>query len=299
MALGYEGWVKLGNTYVLGTGASAPRARVRLDSTSGYGGKINSPVTQIGIGAPHNYDWIMWDGSLNFDVSHGIWDDELHDWPFDRQSSKSVIFSSRKENVQSFDEVWFNSISLSASEDSPVDGSLGFTAIERSAYTFGETYISNKFGNLPDDGTGDQTPLCTLLSGFPPPLNGAPESQKQYNPVPYWFTRIEAEGSPWEFLSWDLQIAQPVETFFGCNHSGGADPGVQEPLFLATGPMTVTLSGTIMQDVLVDDLDDMLILIADRGIMLKRLELQNQSDDVQSGESLVIQNVEYEAYEIE
>ena len=77
MALGYEGYVKLDDIYVLGTGTSVPRARVRLDSTSGYGGKIKTPVEEIGIGSPHNYDWLLWDGSVSFEVTKEIWTSTL------------------------------------------------------------------------------------------------------------------------------------------------------------------------------------------------------------------------------
>jgi len=291
MALGYEGYIKLGGLYVLGTGTSVPRDRPRIDSSSGYGGAIkeNDPTgaleSEIGIGTPHNYDWLMYDGSVSFEVSRDVWADVLWEWPFDRQSSKELLFASRKDNVQQFDEIFFNSIQLSAAEDGAVDGSLGFVSIQRNTYTFGSSYIDNKFG----DGL-----LCPLDPDMPKPLN----ADLDQSPVPYWNTRVLVDSVQWDFLDWSLNISQPVEVFYGCTHSGGADPGVQEPLFLACGPMQITLSGTIMENVLIDAPTQIEIFIDDKSIIMKRIERQSSDDDVQNGDGLVIQNVEFEAFEI-
>jgi len=300
MALGYEGFVKLGTHYVLGTGASAPRTRPRLDSSSGYGGRIKTPVAEIGIGTPHNYDYITYSGSVSFDVSRDVWKDELKAWLFDRQAPKEILFSSRDGNVQFFEKAYFTGISLSASEGNAVDGTVSFVAPARTTYTFGSDYVdptispaaraailtSVKFG---------QGLLCPLDSAMPPPLNTSPKNR---NPVPYWNTQIWMDGSKWYFLTWSLDFSQDIPFFYGCEHAGGADPGPQEPVELAAGPMTIKLTGDLMNDVIVDDVADANVYIADEDINLKRVELQNQSDDVQSGDSLVVQAVEYEAFEI-
>jgi len=285
MALGYEGYIKLDGKYVLGTGTSVPRTRVRLDSGSGYGGQIYSPVDEIGIGSPHIYDWLMWDGSVSFEVTKEIWTSTLRAWPFNRQASRELLFSSRKDNIQQFDEIFFNSISVSASEGSAVDGSVGFTAIQRDSYVFGSEYIDNKFG---------EGLLCPI-NDFPEQLNRDTNNA----PVPFWNTYIEIENDPADFIDWTLDISQPVETFFGCTHGGGADPGVQEPLFLAVGPMDVRLIGTLMTDILIDDPFSIVIFLADESITLRRAERQSSDDDVQNGESFVVQNVEYAAFEID
>jgi hypothetical protein len=282
MALGYEGYIQLDGSYVLGTGTSVPRARARIDSTSGYGGNIQN--ADMGIGSPHNYDWLMWDGSVSFEVSQDLWSSTLKTWPFDRQTSKSLTFSSRKDNVQQFDDIFFNSISVSAAEGSAVDGSVGFTAIERTSYSFGSDYIGNKFG---------EGLLCPV-GGFPEQLNGSPNN----NPVPFWNTQVYVDGTPGDFLDWSLDITQPVETFFGCTGGGGADPGPQEPIFLACGPLEVRLSGTLMKDILVDSPSSVVINVAGSSITLSVAERQSSDDDVQSGESFVVQNVEYEAFAI-
>jgi len=289
MALGYEGYIKLDDNFVLGTGTSVPRARARLDSISGYGGQIKTPVAEIGIGSPHNYDWLLWDGSISFEVTREIWLETLRQWPFDRQVSRELLFSSRKDNVQQFDEIFFNSISVSAAEGSAVDGSVGFTSIQRDGYTFGSDYISNKMGEE----------LICPISLFPEQLNIPVGGLDNINPVPYWDTGIEIDSVAGDFLDWTLDTSQPVETFFGCTHVGGADPGVQEPLFLAVGPMAVRLTGTLMTDILVDEPTTIVISVADSSITFNRSERQSSDDDVQTAESFVVQNVEYEAYEIE
>ncbi len=302
MGLGYEGWVKIGDTYALGTGTAVSRAQVRLESASGYGGQIKTPKSEIGIGFPFNYDWETYDGTLNYEVTKALFRDELRPWMFDRQSAGDIEFSSRLSNDQAFSLAYWNNMSFSASEGGVVDGSLGFVGIERDSYGYGGTYINNKEGNSPDD-PGNDTALCPDI-GFPPQLNATANE----NPVPYWNTAIQISGSAnnIEFISWSMDLSQEVVKFFGCFHQGGVDPGAQEPRYVAVGPMTVVFSGAFMagfgspapSGFLGDTLTELKVLISDEWLKLKRLELNSESDDVQSPESLVPLTVEYAAYEI-
>lgn len=304
MALGYEGLIKLGDYYVLGTGSSVPRTRIRLESAAGYGGKIGTPPlnpdeTEIGIGAPFNYDWSQVDGSINFDMTSDVWSNEIKSWLFDRQSFKQIILSSRNANVQQYDTCFFNNMSISTSDGAGVDGSVGFVALEQNDYTWGSLYKDNRRGN---------DAICTDAN-FPDPLN--PNANKNKNPVPYWMTNVWVTVPSFaavkkNFITWSLDFSQEVVKFFGCNDNGsGTDPLAQLPLFVAVGPMTATFSGSYMESFtggtngfLGDHLTQIEVDIAGTSIKLLRCEANSESDDVQTGDSMVPLTVEYAAYEI-
>ena len=306
MALGYEGVIRLGSTYALGTGASVPRARVRMESSSGYGGTIKDLGT-TGIGLPHNYDWEQHDGSLNFDVTSALITSELKPWLLNRQLAKTVEFKSRKDNDQLYTgNCYWNNISFDAGEGSAVTGSVGFVSLARSNYTWGAAYKNNKtgMGLLPCSG-----------GSFPEPLNSG--LSPNVIPVPFWNSRIVVTphlgvAAPVHFLTWSLNFSQDVVKFFGCTGSGLANETTPiEPQYLAVGPMTVTFTGTYMQasegfsglsgysgGYLGDNLDTLEVTIGGVPIRLNRLEATTEQDDVQTGDSFVPLSVEYVAYEI-
>lgn len=301
MALGYEGYIKVGGKYALGTGTSVPRARVRMDSSSGYGGaiKANVPVgktvAEIGIGAPRTYDWETHDGSVNFELNRDFWINPLNVWVFDRQSPKEVYFVSRDENVQQYTRSFWNSISLSTSDGASVDGSVGFVAVERTSYAYGvqgvEGFSDNKEG---------QGVMCPVGSPpFPPPLN---PSLLNRNPIPFWNTKFVVAVATVQFVNWSLDFAQDVVKFFASIDAATApnDPGPMEPEYLAVGPMTVTFSGAYMlEDPLDDAIADASLWLADQEFKMQLLEKQSISDDVQTGDSTVPLMVEYAVYGID
>lgn len=290
MALGYEGYIKVGGQYALGTGTSVPRAQVRLDSSSGFGGEIKTPISDIGIGAPRTYDWEQNNGSVSFELYRDFWTTVIYPWIFDRQTNKQIYFVSRNGNIQQFDYAFWNSISISASENSVVDGSIGFNTIERTNYTYGvqglQGYIENK------DGYGLFCPPAT----FPSPLN---PSGTNRNPLPYWKTRFEILSVVIPFINWSLDFSQDIVEFFTCGHTGGGDPGPKEPFYLAAGPMKVTFSGAYMlNDVLADSIASASLFLDNLEFKMGLLEKQNISDDVQGGDSLVPLTVDYEVFSL-
>jgi len=307
MALGYEGLIKIDIYTALGTGSAVPRSRARLESSSGYGGQIKDDTTpgdysKIGIGAPYNYDWTSYDGSLNFELDKAVFQGALKPWLFDRQSSKTVLIRSRYGNVQQYAAYW-NSISIGASDGAACDGSVAFVALVPSAsYVWGSDYISNKKG---------YSLFCpSPAMGVPPPLNKS--TMKNQYPVPFWNTQVwvtpaGGSASKHNFITWNVTFSQEIVKFFGCTQIAAtpADLGALEPLYLAAGPMTVIFSGSYMEDFpgsnafLGDILDELDVYVDSVPIRLKRLELNTESDDVQTGVSLVPLTVEYVAYELD
>lgn len=288
MALGYEGHIKVGSTYVLGTGSSVPRNRNRMEASSAYGGTINGSDRAIGL--PRNYDWEVFDGAVNFEMTAGLFTSELKPWLFDRQSAREIFFAPRESAQQQFTKSFFSSISISASDGGLVDGSVGFVALDRDTYAYGSKYIDNKEG----DGL-----LCGS-SGFPDPLNETPLNQR---PVPFWNTKVTLAGADYEFITWSLEVSQEVVKFFACE----GNTTVQEPKYLAVGPMSITLSGSMMADFPdasaplafpADELASASVEVAGNALNMTLLESQTESDDVQAGDSMTPLNIEYAVYGI-
>jgi hypothetical protein len=294
VGLGYEGWVKVGENYALGTGMSVPRDRPRLDSSAGYGGQVFTPPDKMGIGLPHNYDYESHDGSLNFEVDMAFYRNVIIDWLFDRQSSKEVLFSTRAGNSQYHESTWLRSINVSASADAALDGSLQFDSIGRS-YTYGN-FFPYKMGNSPDD-PGVNT-LLNPDSGFPYQLN--PEGHSLV-PVPFWNTSIQVNGDDVEFTTWTMSFSQDVVKFFACEHNTSP----QTPKYLAVGPMTVVFSGSyINQTFFSDSLDVIRVTVGNPSIDYERLNLKRcaqntYQDDLQSPDGVTVLDMEYTVYEIE
>jgi len=299
MGLGYEGWIKLDDTFALGTGMSVPRARSRLESSAGYGGQIESPVAEIGIGQPFTYDWDIFDGNASFDVNELLWD-ELINWVFHRQTAKEVKFSTRSTGVQRFERAFWNSININANDGSQVDGSVSFVAIDRDEYVYGREYPEGKEGN--DEGGADQTLLCPLALGMGAPLNPAGVGTSNLNPIPYWNTFIEIAGNTIEFINWSLSFSQDVVKFFECGFdvSTGVPTAAVEPKYLAVGPMTVSFSGNyMMRDTFLGD--EIVLANAHMGtkvLELRRMEASTESDDLPGQDSLVPLAVDYSIYEL-
>ena len=293
MALGYEGYIKIGGVYVLGTGTAVPRARTRLDSSSGYGGRVSTPVAEIGIGAPRIYDWEVFDGSLSFEMTKDIFL-LLKSWVLARDTQNDILFASRMNAEQKFTETFWNSISISAGEGSALEGSLGFVAMDRDNYSYGTQGIQGYFDNK----TGHSL-LCPLASGMPEPLNPGASNG---NPIPFWNTSIVLGGDSYDFITWTLDFSQEVVKFFSCNHTVGP----QAPRYVGVGPMTVTLSGTWMwidptkpASFPVESIATAVVNVADVSMSFGKLEMTTISDDVQSPDSTTPVSMEYAIYEVE
>lgn len=262
--LGYEGYIKIGGDWVLGTGSSVPKERPRIDSASGYGGTIAGSGT-IGIGMPHMYDWTAWDGKVDFDLTKAVFD-TLMAWTKARSTTKEILFSSRSSNEQKFDTAYWTNISISASEGAMTSGTLGFLAENRTTYTYGTDTISQ-------NGTTDAAVMAL-------------------EPIPYWFTAI---GS-YKFIEWSLDFSQSVVKFFSCQNKAGP----QGPAHIGIGPMTISLTGSYIQGggEFADTVASLVVTVAGSTVTLKNVQLQNISDDVRTRNTLTPISMDAAVYEL-
>jgi len=291
MAVGYEGYVTLRVDAVedvaLGTGGAVPKARQRIESSSGYGGKIKTPVSETGIGLPRNYDWVVWDGSMDMDVHEDFLTNQLKAWIFDRQKGARAHYQTREGNEQRFNHCYWNNISLSAAEGAALTASVGFVAMERDSYARGGDYVNNK--------TGVQG-WCSGATGmqFPDPLNS---DYGNVVPIPFWKTFVEIDGSLVEMTTWTLDFSQEVVKFFGCENNST----VQEPKYVGVGPMTVTFTGDYM---FVDTatfaspetLGTLYVTMGGEQIKLEDLEQTTDTDSLQGQDAITPVSLEYAAY---
>jgi len=292
MAMGYEGMARLQmdviESLALCTGASVPRVRPKMESSAAYGGQIRLPVGEIGIGAPETYDLETYDGSMEVELTEDFFSNQLKPWIFNRQKAGNVFIQTRADGAQSFSTCYWNSINIAASDSSAVSAGLGFVALKRDAYNFGGGYIANK--------NQDPSVFCgTVPYNVPSPLNSG---NSQLSPIPYWNTSVDIAGVDVEFITWTLDISQDVVKFFSCENN--ANP--VEPRFVGVGPMTITFSGDFMfldsppNFLIPDYLSALTLTIGNTTLKLEDLELQTDTDAIQSPESLVPIALEYSAY---
>jgi len=308
MALGYEAIVRMqlqvsplpDETIVLCTGTGIPRNRNRIVSSSGYGGIIGDAgggdYSDMGMNSPFNYDWEVYDGSINFDLHRTLWEDQLEPWIFNRQNRCVIELNQRFGDRQQFQYCFWNSISLTAAEDALINGSVGFVAIDRENSLYAQENYEDNVRGYVDGGSG-----LGMFNDLPETLN-----RDKFNvPVPSWVTRlfIDDNSAFADFSNWTLNFSQDVVKFFTCEHN--ANP--QEPSFIAVGPMSAELnceyvfvSGT-PQFTAPDEIDELDIHLFGDGpsIKLKRLELDTVSDDVPGQDAPVPLAASYLIYELD
>jgi hypothetical protein len=295
MAVGYEGYVTIDDNTTpvqipfLCTGANIPQAQVRLDEDAGYGGLLNntpSSVYNMAIGSPHIYDWPTNDGSLNFELNANFLAKVIKPWAFKRQSAKKISLYPRNGSSEIYNQCYWNSISLTASEGAFVTGSIGVVAVQRDTFIFEDQYIANKKGNVTLTDLG--------VSGNIPALN--PAAHYDLNPIPFWKTKVTFDSVDYKFISWTVTLSQDIVKFFVCE--GNVNPVA--PKFLGAGVMTCDFTGEfiILEETgsIPDTIGTLEITIGNSSFVLGEAELQNDDDDVKGASEAKTTAVDYSVY---
>lgn len=198
--LGYEGYAKIGGVTVLVTSASTSINRNRLDSGGAYGASYLSA-----IGAPHIYDYPIFEGNISFEVHSGI-TDFIKARVRDRKVPFSFNLYTGAEGNQFISNSYWTSLSIGASTDSPVVCTIAFTATLRDSYQLPSGYFGNKEGvmSLSDFQSTDEL-----------------DSADNTSPYPFWSTTISGLS---QVATWSVGLTQNFQPFFGCFGNNTEDP---------------------------------------------------------------------------
>ena len=222
--LGYEGYGRIKGATVLCTSGEIRLDRARIDSSAVYGGAregANAPV-----GGIHFYDWPNVTGEISFDVTPASLS-VLREICLARDTPFPVEINTRRNGKSSVEKAWWNSVTLSASEDSPVTASVSFTAISRDEFTSGDFagHWSNVNGLLGSN--------CNGFSGLGP-LN---PSQGNNAPIPFWRTSVEGTEN---VRRWTVSLSQDVVRFMACQNISGQS--ASSPFLFGVGVMNGTFT---------------------------------------------------------
>ena len=216
--LGYEGYAKIGGVTVLVTSASTSINRNRLDSGGAYGASYRNA-----IGAPHIYDYPIFEGNISFEVHSAI-------VPFikDRVTDRKVPFSfnlyTGAEGNQFITNSYWTSLSIGASTDSPVVCTIAFMATLRDSYRLPSGYFGNKYGRM-------------SLSDFQ--STDELDSAQNTSPYPFWSTSVSGLS---QVATWSVGLTQNFQPFFGCFGNNTEDP--TNPRYLGIGVLNGQLDYT-------------------------------------------------------
>lgn len=201
--LGYEGYAKIGGVAVLVTASGTSINRNRLDSGGVYGASYSNA-----IGAPHIYDYPIFEGNISFEVHSGI-------VPFlkARVSDRKLPFAfhlyTGSQGYQLVENAYWTSLSVGASTDSPVVCTLAFTATLRDSYQLPSGYFSNNDGIM---SLGDFESTNEL------------QTENNTSPYPFWNTTV---GGVNQVATWSIGLTQSFLPIFGCPGEITEDP--QDP----------------------------------------------------------------------
>lgn len=275
MGVGYEGAAYLAGEPILCTGASVPRSRQIIESSSGYGGRIDLPVAEIGIGSPHAYDWSEYSGSLDFEVHNQLISNQLKPWLFHRQNSKRIYLYPRLGSYQNFEECYWTSLDLGTAPNSQVTGSVGFFAMDRDDYELEDDYIGDVRGREDWDFHTKEI-------------------------IPFWKTTVSFTGaaSSYQIIDWKLSFSQDIQKIFLCKYN--TDPIA--PTYIGIGLMTATLDVTVAvlntTVTILDTLPSAVVTIDTNTLNLAELELTTATDAIEGNDSMEPISLNYNIYQL-
>ena len=283
MALSYMGYAMLDGYQFLATSVSMPENVNRIDSSSGWGG--DGTGATHGIKIPRAYDWSSNEGSIGYDISQGF-GSILRGWVTQRMNSKSLFFVPTEGGQQTFNELYWTSISVGASEGGLVAGDISVMSVFRDAETVGSQYIGNRVGNRG----------CAAF-GTIPSLNAG---NANLCPVPFWKSTVVggATGGN-EVMSWSLTCTQEISKIFACEAAHSAQP----PKILGFGPMIVELQMEVFipsggSFTFVPETSCVVNLGEGTLFALGQMELQSHAQDLKGQSDISTATVTYQVFQL-
>lgn len=207
--LGYETYVTINNIVGLTTSADISLDRSRIESGAIYGGSIET-LSSIPLQQSHYYDWSGVTANITVDLTEDFLT-MIKNMINHRNTPIDFHMYSRVNGEKQIKNAWWNSISISANEDSLITATISFMAIERDLYDIGkfEDYWLNENGLI----------NCATI---PDPLN---QGQLNVSPIPFWNSEITG----FDYVkNWTFTISQDVVKFMGCmNKQTNVDTAIE------------------------------------------------------------------------
>ena len=229
---GHEGLAILDEEYLLLNSSSPNFNKVRLDSSSGYGGDEEVNTTHPGIGTPHIYDYREFTVSLDISVDYKTLN-LLLNWMVTRETTKKLILYFNRDSTAVYGTAYLSSFSLSASDGDNVSGSIDLLVVDDPTRSQKEDYITNRTGLF-----GGGLPIGDFTTGIGP-LN--PDG-KNHSPYPYWNTRLIGFPPELEVISWNFNFNNNISKGFAAE----GNAFVQSPKWVFLGPADATLDVTLI-----------------------------------------------------
>jgi len=256
---GYESYVTINDQIVLATSADIVSERTKIESSGLYGGSLNQVGSSLTLPLqqPHYYDWSDNSGSITADVSHELLT-IIKDLILGRSNSFDVKIYSRIDGLKHMRNAWWNSISISAQEDSALTATISFIGLENESFEIG------LFSGYWDNEDGLNT--CDNLGN---PLN---PDEGNVSPIPFWKTEVLGIEN---VKNWTFTISQDVVKFMGCMNS----ISISDPYILGVGLMRSDMKiNSVLPDVKPDDSLDMYNVYDGTDIVNSRKQLSIKVD---------------------
>ena len=277
------------------TGSSSSRNRRAITSSAGYGGNSDVTDASAAVGTPRAYDWPEYSLSCDFDPTKKAIK-VLFDWISARQEYRKVQLYPRNGSQQFYDECYFQSLNLSASQGGNVSASLTFLPTSRNEiiptnWILGQSYTAYRKGSF------TSTEMDSLLAETWNPKSSS-------GPIPYWATSIDM-GSGVEVTNWSWDFNNSAELRYLCS---GNNDTMQPPTYVAIGPADCSLNLTMVltpgaastYTIPSQITSEKLILVTDTdsneySVTMDKLDLDSDDDPVRGASDITTFDLKYYA----
>ncbi len=262
MALGFEGLLQLDGETCLATQGTITILHDLIESGGAYGGKWSGG--QMATGAPHVYDPWKTSSNASFDLTSGAASALAKKLNSRDEKYTLNMQMSQKGNSISIGQYWTD-INFSASVGSLATG--GINGI-----------IFKKYD------------LAGVSLEAPDPLGGKINCDADL--IPYWKTNVSVGGCAQD---WSVGINQSISPIYCCNANNIDYKVHRDPDYIVFGPVIINLNVTIAAGS-VSEKENLTITIGNTQLNFGRVELQEASDNLATGESLNTVSATYRAY---
>ena len=262
MALGFEGLLKLDGETCLATQGTITILHDLIESGGAYGGKWSG--AQMATGAPHIYDPWKTSSNASFDMTSGAASALAQ-----RLNSRDETYNLTMQMGQKGDRItikqYWTDINFASSVGSLTTG--GINGIIFQKYELAGVSLTQP------NARGNEYGRCGGL-------------------IPYWMTNISIGDCVQE---WSVGINQSLSPIYCCNAENISYKVHRDPDYIVFGPVIINLNVTMASGT-VSEKDNLTVTIGSTQLNFGRVELQEASDNLSTGEGLSTIQATYRAY---